>query len=84
MIYTDATPVEFYPYRQAFARDIFLEVKRNNNTIDTFEKRLARKLHKETDNHTTYALKTKSGIMIYITCSDSTYYIGTSIEVKNW
>lgn len=79
-----ATPVEFYGYREAFARDIFMEVDRTNDTIRTFEARAAKTLKRNPDNHTTYTIKTSNGIMIYVTCSDSTYYIGTSVEVKSW
>lgn len=79
-----ATPVEFYRYREAFARDIFMEVDRNNDTIRTFESMVAKTFKRDPDNHTTYGIKTSNGVMIYVTCSDSKYYIGTSVEVKDW
>lgn len=81
-----ATAVEYYGYREARARDVFMQVKRTEETKMTFERMMMSEMgiKKDVDNHTTFALKAENGVMIYITCSDAMYYIGTSIKIGSW
>jgi len=84
------TTTEFYPYRKACARNIFLELLRTHETTKYFEESLCNNINSREgylvhpDNHTTFAIRTENGTMIYITCSDSAYYIGTEIEIGDW
>ena len=78
---------EFYARRKALAKNVFLTIDRNHETIEDFEKLMMTRIGKdpsEHENHITFGIKTKNGTMIYITCSDNKYYIGTEVKVENW
>lgn len=75
---------KFYTYRTAHARNVFLKVDRYSESSSAFETNLARQCGVAADNHTTYRIENSDGMVMYITCSDRYFYIGLSVEVRNW
>jgi hypothetical protein len=73
-----------FPYRTAFVRKWFLKIERTHETIAGFETELAKAVMSHVDNHTAYQLQAADGTVFYIGCSDSSYYVGLTIDARSW
>ena len=89
-IHQSMQPVKRYPYRTALVRQMLLTIPRTDETIQHIESAWAHRCGSETENHTTYKFESRNDpgcnevTTFYITCSDSTYYVGLSVEERHW